>query len=189
MDIYYIPNDFRNNVITNNTDLLHDYLYFMIKDILVSKNIPVITKNNICTNVILSRLFQGETPDMLTVSDGKLFCFDIFSKHDQYSIYDQEDIISWRNKYEKVKLFCDFEIIDIVGFKRIACFRNLFTDDEMDFIIQNYNIFKREYKVGNIIPTNNNSITFSIPSDYDSKVNKLLSHLNNIHDTLVWTIF
>ena len=187
MNTYYVPNNFHN--ITNSSDLLHDYLYFTIKDILISKNIPVITKNDICTNIILSRLFQGETPDIFTVSNRKLYCFDIFSKYNQYSIYDQEDIISWRNKYEKVKLFCDFEIIDVVGFKRIACFKNLFTDDELDFITQNYNIFKKEYKNGDIISTNNNSITFSIPSDYQNKVNKLLAHLNIIHDALWYSTF
>ena len=123
MNTYYVPNNFHN--ITNSSDLLHDYLYFTIKDILISKNIPVITKNDICTNIILSRLFQGETPDIFTVSNRKLYCFDIFSKYNQYSIYDQEDIISWRNKYEKVKLFCDFEIIDVQNLpKKIA--RGLF---------------------------------------------------------------
>jgi len=157
-----------NNTSQNTT--LHEYFLSIVVDILISKNKPVLTKNEIKNNKSLLNLLQGLTPDILTASDDKIYCFEMYSSNDK------ESISTKRNRYQPIQFICEFEIVVIGHFGRM--FKSIFTENELEYIIKACSMFKTD---GVMHKYHNANIS---PIDYDEKKRVLLEYMMSVHDTI-----
>lgn len=117
---------------------IHDYLHFIIEDMLDEKNIPYISKKDIYTS-IHRKIFQ-QIPDIITINyeTSKYLMLDIYDKSEKQSMTDKI------TKKMELQLFFDYEIIhqlNIDSLKKLL----LFSDDDIKYIKKNYCTFRFEY--------------------------------------------
>ena len=173
---------------------IHDYLHFIIEDMLDKKNIPYISKKDIY-NCIHRKIFQ-QIPDIVTINyeTSKYLILDIYDKLEKQSIVDKI------TKKMELQLFFDYEIIhqlNIGVLKKLL----MFDDDDIKYIEDNYCAFRFEYhywticiNIGKIVKNvskcgydkNATCHTYDdniICNTFDKK-NKFISELNDQLDSM-----
>jgi len=131
---------------TDNNQMLHDYLHFLLMDMLAHNKIPFIEEKELKQGTEFFKYLKC-TPDLLI--KGKILL-------DVYIGYD--DMSKKIEKYKELKLL--FEHIYILNQRNIVeiCLKINLSQEDADYINESFNIFKSEYthwmsclKIGKIL--------------------------------------
>ena len=116
----------------DNGYMLHDYIFYVICDLLTKNNIPFVTKDDIKNNKIITTYFDNNTPDLM-IKDRKIFDICITN----------EDTEHIKEKYEKFGSIFDYNII--TPNNMISILQTLFNNLDIYYLFENYQIFVSEY--------------------------------------------
>jgi hypothetical protein len=126
----------------NNDRMLHDYLHYMICDLLSYEGIPYLTENEIREDATFQSLFGNLTPDLIIKSDAtrKRFKPCIL---DVYVGKKDEAIQTKKSKYKKLGITFDFEFISLHNITHILY--KFASQTNVDYLYKHYNVFFTEY--------------------------------------------
>ena len=122
----------------DNNEMVHDYLYYMIQDMLIENKEVFITENIITREHDIKCLLNNSTPDFVIKRGNgrqKTLIIDIY--------VGEKDINEIKGKYRKLELFADFKIITPANFRKEL--KIIFKDSDLDYLYKNYQIFLIEY--------------------------------------------
>lgn len=124
----------------DNDTMVHDYLYYMIKDMLDKNKQIYITEKEIRESSDIKCLLLNTTPDFLiksTNTDPDLLILDIYIGN--------KDISSIKSKYRAVGSLAKFCIITQYNFSSELLKVGILPQSDIDYIYKNYQIFITEY--------------------------------------------
>jgi hypothetical protein len=125
----------------DNDAMVHDYLHYMIKDLLDKNHEVYITENDIKSNNLILNFLLNTTPDFIIKSNSekarKTLIVDIYvgGKKDE----------SIKSKYRKLAMFADFIIINKHDFSDILLNNKILPLDDVNYLYKQYQIFLTEY--------------------------------------------
>lgn len=120
--------------------MVHDYLYFMIADLLQEKGEVFLTKINLCeSGPKLKKLLKGTNPDFIIQrANGRektlILDVDIGNK----------DLNEIKGKYKKLDFFADFLVI--TQYNYASKLDDLILPTRLDYLTKNFQIFLTEYQ-------------------------------------------
>jgi hypothetical protein len=125
----------------DNDAMIHDYLHYMIMDLLDKNGEVYISENDIKTNGIVKKFLLNTTPDLVIKGNKnkhrKRLIVDIY-------IGDKKDD-NLKSKYKKLALFSDFIIINKHDFSKVLLHNKILPKDDVEYLYANFQIFLTEY--------------------------------------------
>lgn len=131
----------RMGYVEDNDAMIHDYIHYMIKDLLDKNKEIYITENTIKSNDLILNFLLNTTPDFIIKSNKeknrKTLIVDIYvgGKKDE----------SIKSKYRKLAMFADFIIINKHDFSDILLNNKILPLDDVNYLFKHYQIFLTEY--------------------------------------------
>jgi len=122
----------------DNNRMIHDYLHYMIVDLLDKNEEVFLTENDIRKNKNIQTLLAGNTPDFILKKKGnrqKTCIIDIYVGDKPTS-----DI---KGKYKTLGFFADFHIVTQYDFSNTL--KNILSCQDIDYLYKNFQIFLTEY--------------------------------------------
>jgi hypothetical protein len=130
----------------DNDMMIHDYVHFMIVDLLEEAGIPFITEDVIRSKPSLSILFDNLTPDLILKSDleseNPLRCKPLIL--DVYIGKTEKALNEKKAKYNKLGSTFDFEIIRISNLASSLVNKAL-SQERVDYLYNQLQVFLTEY--------------------------------------------
>ncbi len=134
----FIEKQFRQlGYMEDNRMMIHDYLHFMLIDLLQKNAEVFITEETIRDNSTIQRLLKNTTPDFVIKSKDKrrTVIVDIY-------VGDKE-LNSIKSKYRGCDLFADLKIVTPHNFQ--AELKDLLLQSDLDYLYKNFQLFLAEY--------------------------------------------
>jgi len=132
----------RQGYADDNERMVHDYMHFMIEDLLTAEGTPFITEMDIAADPVLINLLNGKTPDLIVKSDPdrnrqKPLIVDVFvGKSDR-------DRDEKKAKYKTMKVTFDCGLITRENYN--AELLAILSRDHVDYFHKQFHIFQAEY--------------------------------------------
>lgn len=167
----------------DNLQMLHDYLHFLLIDVLTHRGIPFVEECEMSSEPFKSLLKC--TPDLLI--SGRIL-LEVYIGG-EVSVIEQK-----KTKYATLSLAFNKRFIMTQGSISDVCVAIGLTEDDAKYVQANFNIFKCEYtywtscrKLGKILRNEADNIpmrTLDVPPDFDTKKytyrEKLLARLQSV---------
>jgi hypothetical protein len=121
-----------------NDRMMHDYIHFMILDLLAFEGTSFITEDDIRGEEDLVKLFSDLTPDLIvkSSSDRRTTIIDI------YTSYDEMD--KKKSKYRSMGVAFDFIMVTDFGIS--SELKGILSESSIQYLASNLNVFKVEYR-------------------------------------------
>ena len=124
----------------DNDRMVHDYLHYMVSDLLAFEGIPYITEDDIRAEPYLMSLFSDLTPDLIVKSapPRRTTIIDIYIGRDQAAT-DKK-----KSKYKGMAVVFDF-----IGVTELSMCRDLKpirSDASIHYLVSQFHVFKTEYQ-------------------------------------------
>ena len=128
--------------IDDNERIIHDYLHFMVMDLLRSENIVFITENEIRNNELIHQFFGELTPDLVLQSDElrnrkKSVILDIYIGQSDKRIQEK------RSKYKELGVFFDVQGLRMHNYPSLL--KKLVPKEKVDYLYQQVQNFLTEH--------------------------------------------
>lgn len=131
-----------NGYLEDNDRMIHDYLHYMISDLLTFEGTPFITEDDIRAQHALGALFSGLTPDLIVKSEKprrRTTIIDIYIGRGDQAAIDKK-----KSKYESMGVSFDFVIVTELGM--CSDLKNILSEGSINYLASNFHIFKVEYQ-------------------------------------------
>ena len=124
----------------DNDRMVHDYLHYMVSDLLASEGIPYITKDDIRAEPYLTSLFSYLIPDLIvkSASSRRTTIVDINIVRDQAAA-DMK-----KSKYKGMAISFDF--IAVMELSMCRDLKPILSDASIDYLASQFHVFKTEYQ-------------------------------------------
>ena len=124
----------------DNDRMVHDYLHYMVSDLLASEGIPYITKDDIRAEPYLTSLFADLTPDLIVKSapPRRTTIVDINIGRDQAAA-DKK-----KSKYKGMAISFDF--IAVMELSMCRDLKPILSDASIEYLASQFHVFKTEYQ-------------------------------------------
>ena len=122
----------------DNNMMIHDYLHYMILDLLDKNEEVFLTENEIRGNNNILRLCAGNTPDFILKKKGdrqKTCIIDIYVGDKPSS--------EIKGKYKTLGFFADFYIVTQYDFA--STLKQILPSQDIDYLYKNFQVFLTEY--------------------------------------------
>lgn len=129
--------------IDDNEKIVHDYLHYMIMDLLQSEDIAFITENEINESNELLKLFEGLTPDLIIKSDeskGRMKPMIL----DVYIGKNEEKVMKKKAKYRQMGISFDVEGITLANYSSVL--KKLVPQQKVNYLYNQVQIFLTEHQ-------------------------------------------
>ena len=138
--IGFVVETLREKGYLKNDRMVHDYLLYMISDLLASEGIPHITEDDIRAEPYLRSIFSDLTPDLIVKSSlhRRTTIVDIYMGSDK-AVHDKK-----KSKYKGMAMAFDF-----IGVMELSMCRDLepiLSEASIDYLAFQFRIFKTEYQ-------------------------------------------
>ena len=126
----------------DNQCLLHDYMHYLIIDMLIAAEIPYLTEDDMKHHP-LNTLLDGMTPDLIIKSGGpdslrpKTLILDIFVGKSQNAIIEK------KAKYSTMKMFFDFTLLTLANYNTELL--KLFSQSDVAYFHHQFVLLQAEY--------------------------------------------
>jgi hypothetical protein len=121
--------------------MTHDYLYYLLVDLLVAEGVPFVTETDIAMMPDLKDLLNGKTPDLILKSNGttrkKPLILDVFVGRSE------KEMVEKRSKYGSMKISFDFSGITIGNYN--AELNKVLSKTHVNYFHKQVLIFSAEY--------------------------------------------
>ena len=124
----------------NNHKMVHDYLHYMIMDLLDHEQVSYISKNEIKEYPPILELFNGLTPDLIVQSsmDRKTSIIDIYSDSAESTVLSQK-----KSKYKSLSFQFDFRVVTSINF--IKQLSGILSQKSIAYLSDHFASFYTEY--------------------------------------------
>ena len=124
----------------DNDRMVHDYLHFMVSDLLASEGIPFITEDDIQNEPYLTSLFSDLTPDLIVKSapPRRTTIIDIYIGRDQAAT-DKK-----KSKYKSMAISFDF--IGVTELSMCRDLKSILSEESILYLASQFHVFKTEYQ-------------------------------------------
>ena len=176
------------NYHSDNKSMVHDYLHFLICDMLDAAGVPFITVEDLKVAPALAVLLDRKTPDLIVEpAKPKLpMAIDIFVGNRTESVEDKKE------KYKGIGLFMAFDVVTIANFRPLA---SVLCPNDLKYIQDQVAIFMAEYqywhaclKLKKILFNDIDNIPIRVSTTIDpentAKKAKLIRRLENMSQIL-----
>jgi hypothetical protein len=164
----------------DNDRMIHDYLHYMIMDLLDKNGIIYITENDIKNNKDIKDFLLGTTPDLIIQGNEtrKRLIVDVY-------IGDKKDN-NVKSKYKSLELFSKFVLINKHAFADVLVKNKILPKKDAIYLHDNFQIFLIEYyywrsciKLGKVIFNDvpNNTIQEFIKSEDNEERTKFILNI------------
>jgi hypothetical protein len=126
----------------DNDRMIHDYLHYMISDLLTFEETPFITEDDIRAEESLCKLFSGLTPDLIVKSDPprrRATIIDIYIGRGNQAVIDKK-----KSKYKSMGVSFDFVIVTELGM--CSDLKNILSEGSINYLASHFHVFKIEYQ-------------------------------------------
>lgn len=127
------------NYHSDNRAMVHDYLHFLICDMLDAANVPYITEQDIKKAPALTLLLNNKTPDLIVEPKRPHLPLAI----DVFAGDRVETVDSKKEKYKSLGMFMAF---DVVTFANLRPLSNVLSQEDLHYIQDQVAIFMAEYQ-------------------------------------------
>ena len=123
----------------DNDSMIHDYIHFMIADLLREKGEVFLMENHLReSRPELKKLLNATTPDFIIESANgreKTLILDVYIGN--------KDLNEIKSKYKKLNFFADFLVIKINFASKL---KDLIESTRLDYLNKNFQLFLTEYQ-------------------------------------------
>lgn len=128
----------------NNDRMVHDYIQFMIQDILTAEGTPFATNSDMKSNEHLMYLFHGQVPDLIVKSDKsrnrpKPMIVDVLVNVNDHQLEAKRD------KYDGMLQVFDYSIITRYIYNYYYELPKIMSEQHVDYFHKHFNMFLEEY--------------------------------------------
>jgi hypothetical protein len=136
----YIENRFRQlGYMEDNNAMVHDYLHFILIDMLVEAGETFLTEKDIRDNEQIKKFLNNSTPDLIVKTSStriKPLIIDIY--------VGSKDTSSIKAKYRSLDYMANFHIITPYNFTTEL--KDVFSDEKLSYLHQHFQLFQTEYQ-------------------------------------------
>jgi hypothetical protein len=126
---------------TDKKRMLHDYMYYLLADMLTAENVPFITERDMIAEPILLNLFDGKTPDLIIKSGGpnrpKPLIVDVYVGQSEKTVSEK------KAKYSTMKVVFDFTSLTLLNYNTELL--KVLEQSDVDYFHRQFVLFQAEY--------------------------------------------